>query len=155
MSVVIGIDPGATTGVAVFKDGTLTILDSLKRLSFITQLEILFDDYKAEGKNVIMEDSRMDPFWVDNKSQRVRTALPVMIRAARNLGQVDCMCNLIHELCDEWGVPIICVSPKQKGAKITSHEAFVQMSGWDGRSNQHERDAWLVAHRYRHIRVAG
>ena len=154
MPTVIGLDPGAVNGIAVFQDGKLTSLVNVNRLGLLRYLSYASQTYP--NLQVIMEDSRMAPFWADNKSQKVRAALPVMVRAARNLGQVDCLCNLVHEWCIDSGVPIICVSPKQKGAKVTSHGEFAKMSGWGGKSSsQHERDAWLVAHRYRHIRVVG
>ena len=40
------------------------------------------------------------------------------------------------------------VGPKHKGAKLDA-EQFAKVTGWTGSSNQHERDADMVAWQYR------
>ena len=44
-------------------------------------------------------------------------------------------------------MPRIGVSPLRKGSKLTAAR-FAKVTGWQGRSNQHERDAAMCAFRY-------
>jgi len=55
-------------------------------------------------------------------------------------GQVDAICNLICALCEEMKISAHGISPKHKGRKLDA-ETFNKLTGWDKKSNQHERDA--------------
>ncbi len=67
---------------------------------------------------------------------------------ARNVGEIDAWCKLIVAICEELGIPAHGISPKGKGAKLNA-ETFAKATGWKGKSNQHERDAAMVAFAYR------
>ena len=43
------------------------------------------------------------------------------------------------------------ISPKGKGAKVNA-ERFEQVTGWTGASNEHTRDAAMVAYPYRNAK---
>ena len=55
---------------------------------------------------------------------------------------------MIVAVCGQHGVPAHGISPKEKGAKLDA-ATFALMTGWQGKSNQHERDAAMVAWPYR------
>ena len=125
----IGLDPGASVGVAIFEDKKLTRLMTWTPLQLITLLPSLSVD------RVIFEDSRLiSPVWGRGTTQAAK------IKIARNVGQVDAICNLICSLCDEMKVNAHGISPKHKGRKLDA-ETFNKITGWTKKSNQHERDA--------------
>jgi hypothetical protein len=141
----IGIDPGVNTGVAVFKDG---VLDNLITFTHWEAIDYIKDRSKNHGlvNMVIFEDSR--------KTRAIfqRGVSPLAMRKiARNVGMVDAYCKEIEELCKCLNIPFGSVSPRSKGAKLDS-KLFKAVTGWAKRSNQHERDASMVAWPYRHVK---
>jgi len=142
MSLILGMDPGASTGVAHFLDGQLVRLDT------ITPVEIERTIREVMPARVIFEDSRLETrAW----NARTKGAYGAALATARSLGQVDAWCRLITEVCAELGIPGHGVSPTAKGAKRGA-ENFAVYTGWTHSSNQHERDAAMVAWPYRGAR---
>lgn len=133
----IGIDPGASTGMAFFAGGKLVELRTVHPLTIYDVLSA------SNATRVIFEDSRLtSPVWSRGTTAAAR------IKIARNVGQVDAICGLICEACGRIGIEALGISPKNKGAKLDA-ERFSQVTGWATRSNQHERDAAMVAWMYR------
>lgn len=95
------------------------------------------------ASRVIFEDSRLTSFVFTTVKSR-----PVALSMARKVGQVDGYCNLITAICADLGIPSHGISPKNKGAKLNA-EQFAKVTGWAGKSNQHERDSAIVAFPYR------
>lgn len=134
----IGIDPGASTGFAVYHNGVLVELRTIAPWQLPAELA----SHVAE--RVIYEDSRLtSPVWSRDKANA-----SMRIKIARNVGQVDAWCALIVAVCGELEIPAHGISPKGKGAKLDAAQ-FAHMTGWAGRCNQHERDAAMVAWPYR------
>jgi hypothetical protein len=139
--IILGIDPGASTGLATFKDGQLVALETIAP----HQIEQLLRE--RAPVRVIFEDSRLlSHTWTQVKSR------PAALKMARNVGEIDAWCRLITSLCEQLSVPAHGISPAGKGAKLDA-KAFERLTGWQGRSNQHERDAGAVAWRYRGARI--
>ena len=142
MSLILGMDPGASTGVAHFMDGQLVRLDTIK------PLEIERTIREVMPARVVFEDSRLETrAW----NARTKGAYGAALATARSLGQVDAWCRLITEVCSELGVPAHGISPTAKGPKRGA-ENFAVYTGWTHSSNQHERDAAMVAWPYRSAR---
>lgn len=135
MSKVLGIDPGASTGIATYHDGKLTSLRTIAPHQ-------LRDAITGAGR-VFFEDSRLTSFMFTTVKSR-----PVALNMARKVGQVDAWCSLIVAICEDLGIPCIGISPKQKGAKLNA-EQFEHVTGWMQGSNAHTRDAAMVAYPYR------
>ena len=139
MSVVIGLDPGVNTGVALYVDGRLARLDTVAP----HHIERTIRD--AMPSRVVFEDSRLQSHaW----TAQAKAARGAALATARSLGQVDAWCRLITEICAELGIAARGVSPAAKGGKVQA-DAFSIRTGWVGRCNQHERDAAMVAWPYR------
>lgn len=137
MSLILGMDPGASTGVATIVDGALVQLDT------IAPHEIERTIRAAMPARVVFEDSRLQSHtWTRGKSGAASAKM------ARNVGQVDAWCTLITAVCGELGIPAHGISPAAKGAKVQA-DRFAVVTGWQGRSNEHERDAAMVAWPYR------
>lgn len=140
MIVMLGIDPGEATGVAEFRGGEL---ESLRTVAPVDLAGVLME---LRPKSVIYEDSRLQSrVWVPGATAGSKAK---GMSIARDLGRVDARCADLVELCARLGILARGVSPRAKGAKF-ARERFAQVTGWTGSSNQHERDAAMVAWPYR------
>jgi hypothetical protein len=137
MSVVIGLDPGVNTGFALIEDQKIEILHTINPLDVLGFLSFHKPD------RVVFEDSRLTSFLFTSNAK-----LAVAKNMARKVGQVDMVCSLIVTACDRLGIPAHGISPKGKGAKLNAAQ-FKAATGWAGKSNEHERDACMVAWPYR------
>lgn len=138
-SVVLGIDPGANTGVALFEGGGLV------GLATIAPVEITRLIMERAPQLVVFEDSRLQTHaW----NARGKSAYGAALATARSLGQVDAWCSLIESICTELKIKAIGVSPRSKGAKLNA-EQFLRATGWAAVTNEHSRDAAMVAWPYR------
>lgn len=136
--VILGCDPGQNTGVALYRAGKLKVLKTIQPHELDETLTWLAPDL------VIFEDSRLQSHvWTASGTSR-RAA----IKIGRNVGQIDQQCTVIEALCDKRGIPCVGISPLRKGAKLKA-TAFKQLTGWPGGSNQHVRDAAVIAWPYR------
>ena len=134
---ILGIDPGAHTGCAIFEAGKLLYLTTIKPY----EVEHLIGEKMFS--RVIFEDSRLQSHvWTSSLNRAVA------VKMARNLGEVDAWCSLITWVCEQKNVPCLGVSPKAKGAKLDAGK-FATLTGWSERSNQHERDSAMIAWPYR------
>lgn len=139
---IMGIDPGASTGVAIYHDGKLVSLMTWAPWEIVSEIGVHGVD------RVIFEDSRLtSPVWSRGTTPHAR------IKIARNVGQVDAWCSLIVAACEQYGIPAHGISPKSKGPKLDAAH-FERLTGWAGSSNQHTRDAAQVAFPYRSIKGA-
>lgn len=140
MTTIIGIDPGKFTGVAIFIGGRLTEL----RTTDPNGVAALLDEIQPE--RVVFEDSRL------TRATWGRGVSPAAMRKiARSVGQIDAWCSQLVDLCAVRGIVAHGISPKGKGAKLDAAR-FMRLTGYAGRTNQHERDAAMVAWPYRGAR---
>lgn len=134
---IIGIDPGKHTGVAIYRDSVLCELHTLSP-DMIESLLV-----RVRPDLVVFEDSRkQSPVFSRGVSHRAT------LKIARNVGEIDQLCRQIEDMCRRNGLESVGVSPLRKGAKLDAAR-FAVVTGWTQRSNQHERDAAMVAHQYR------
>ena len=136
---IIGLDPGASTGVAYFTDGQLRKLQTIAPMQIGEVLRMAGPNLKR----VVFEDSRLTTHMFTTVKSR-----PAALKMARNVGEIDAWCRLIVSMCADLGIPSHGISPKQKGAKLDAAQ-FAAKTGWAERNNQHERDAAAVAWMYR------
>lgn len=140
MSTILGIDPGAHTGVARIEGGQLVSLQTIEPHEIERTLRAQAPD------RVVFEDSRLQSHvWTK------ADGIAKVAKIARNVGEIDAWCRLITAVCGELGIPAHGISPKSKGAKI-KEAAFIEATGWQGRSNEHTRDAAMVAYPYRNAK---
>ena len=129
----IGIDPGQRTGIAIYRAGELCELRTVAP----SDIDALLVEHAPAL--VVFEDSRLQsPVFSRGTSQRA------MLKIARNVGEIDQLCRQIDDTCKRLGVQCVGVSPLRKGSKLCARR-FARITGWTGRSNQHERDAAMVA----------
>ena len=135
--IILGVDPGANTGMAIYQDG------ELRKLTTIEPVEMAYAIKLAAPDRVVFEDSRLTSFMFTTVKSRA-----VALSMARKVGQVDAWCNLITSICERLEIPCIGISPKGKGKKLNADQ-FTQATGWTGGSNEHTREAAMVAFPYR------
>lgn len=134
---ILGIDPGSNTGMATFIDGELLHLRTVDPVGIEEAIRM------ANPQRVIFEDSRLQTHtWTQAKTRAAA------LKMARNVGEVDAWCRLIVSICERLDIPAHGISPKGKGAKLDAAR-FRAATGWTGQSNQHERDAAMLAWPYR------
>ena len=144
--IILGIDPGQSTGVATFVDGKLVKLETIQphRLPELIRL--------SDAKRVIFEDSRLQSYlFSGHKPGAHALSAPQKLKIARNVGQVDAWCSLIVAVCGDLGIPAHGISPRAKGAKLNAGQ-FAELTGWTDKSSEHTRDAAAVAWPYRRAR---
>lgn len=136
-AIILGMDPGAATGMAIIQGGLLVGLMTIEP----HQIEAHLTAWQPV--RVVYEDSRLQSHVWTGATSRAATA-----KMARNIGEVDAWCKLIVAVCAKLGINCHGISPKGKGVKLNAAQ-FAVMTKWAGTSNQHERDAAAVAWPYR------
>lgn len=134
---ILGLDPGVRTGVAIYVLGRLQTLRTIPPDQIGSEIAAVFG---LDG--IVYEDSRQGTIWTTHRNPRAA------LKMARNVGEIDGWCRMIVQAAERLGVPALGVSPRQKGRKLDAGE-LCTLTGWAGRSNQHERDAAAVAWPYR------
>lgn len=140
---VIGIDPGVKNGLAEYENGVLV---SVHTYPVIKLIRLLPNYIQCHPCIVVMEDSRMQSYMFTGSDKNRATAL----KMARNVGMVDMVCNLVECICRDSGTRLITVSPKGKGEKLDSSK-FTLITKSELVTNQHTRDAAMVAWPYRNL----
>lgn len=142
---VLGMDPGKHTGLAWIVDGHLQALEEIAPAQILQTLQ------GRAPTLVIFEDSRKArKTWTGQGSAAARAKM------ARNVGEIDAWCVLIETLCASLGIACFGLAPSAKaggahGAKIDT-STFSRLTGWTGRSNQHQRDTAMIAWSFRRAR---
>ena len=137
--IVIGIDPGVNMGWAIYKDGELVGLKTIEPFCFDNHLGL----YVGEPLFLAFEDSRLQSHvWLPSQSKGIAANI------ARKIGMVDAWCYMIERICERYDIAYMRISPKAKGEKLNAKD-FNRITRWNGKSNQHERDAAMVAWMFR------
>jgi hypothetical protein len=136
-NIIMGVDPGIHTGVAIYRAGKLADLQTIKPFQLVEVIETVMP------ARVVFEDSRLQSHtWSRKLSQAAQ------LKVARDVGQIDAWCRLIVATCERLSISAHGISPKAKGAKLNA-EQFEQLTGWTGRTNEHQRDAAALAWKFR------
>ncbi len=138
--VIIGIDPGEQTGIAIFRNLKLASLDTIKPEEIQDWLTVFHEREKIE--RVIYEDNRLTRFIFSAAKHNDKS--PAYGRKiARNVGQNGAWGKVIDYTCGKLGIISHGISPKGKGEKISAEKLF-ELTGYAESSNQHKRDAAMV-----------
>ena len=127
----IGIDPGTKTGIAVI-DGY--DLKSVQTMSIIEAIEIVKNIYRAYGGNVLLriEDARLRTFFGKSGPERWKGA-----------GSIIRDCRIWEAEMARHKIPVQWVHPRE--IKETTSEQFKALTGWEGRTSIHAREAaWMI-----------
>lgn len=137
-SLLAGIDPGTHTGFALY-DTARGELEAVEALPFWEAAERLRTEALRVAV-VVVEDARRVGLYArhDGLKGRRRDA------AARSVGRIDRDVTLWLDLCqrlkgaDGGPLPVACVEPTRSKWDA---ETFRRVTRWEGRTNEHGRDA--------------
>lgn len=131
---IIGIDPDLKkSGVAILGDSL-----ELKTMTFAETVE-LFRSQQDKIKKVVIEAG-----WENTKSNfhnRCGQRKSVGERIAKNVGENHATGKLLAEMAKECGLAVVLVKPTRTKLKA---EDFNRITGWQGRTNQEQRDAGML-----------
>lgn len=131
-TLIVGIDPGVHTGLAVWDAAE-------KRLHDVASHGIVEAMVRVEGihrqgllRMVVFEDARLRT-WFGSKGRE----------ALQGAGSIRRESAIWAECLGHIGCPYKAVSPQSKGKKLNA-AAFERLTGWTGRTNEHSRDAAML-----------
>ena len=133
----IGIDPGTHTGVAVWdtREGKFLSLETLpihRALRYVLHWCAESRENKHDLQ-VVFEDARQRTWFgrgdTDAKLQ--------------GAGSIKRDCSIWEDFCKDYGIPYW-AKPPVKGATKISAEYFKTISGYQGRTSEHSRDAAML-----------
>lgn len=128
----IGIDPGVVTGLAIATDrGQLVEVTSCGIVCAMDRVETQRCD---SGALVLFEDARM-------RSWFGRTGREVL----QGAGSIKRDSAIWQEFLEARGIPYRALKPQKGGTKWTAAQ-FKNLTRWPGRTNEHARDAAMLVY---------
>jgi hypothetical protein len=139
---IIGIDPGKKTGIAIFKNKELEEVRTLSPY----QTVLFIQENSDKIKRAIIEYSKNQSYIFQEPKLRSRPS--AFGKIGRNIGQVDGLCELYIECLETNEIPVGKISPLSKGHKYKSEEFKSYFPKFKGRTNEHERDATKIVYKF-------
>jgi hypothetical protein len=124
---IVGVDPGVHTGFAIWDGTNLITVETMTHVGAVVRLQIMVEARSVAL--VVYEDARLRT-WYGTKGRE----------SLQGAGSIKRDCSIWAEWLALWGVPYLAVSPQNKGLKLNA-EQFKRLTGWDGRTSEHARDA--------------
>lgn len=138
---IIGIDPDLkASGVGIV---TRNKIRELKNMPFPELIEFI-TALAADNEIIVKLEDVNNWKSVKNRSGAGERA---MRKISQNVGQVKATATLIKEMLNSKGVDVHLVKPLRGPVKQAkkSRVYFNKLTGWDGSSNEDNRDAALIA----------
>lgn len=127
--ILIGIDPGVKTGFAVYNPRTKKF-EVVKTSSIVEAMNYIRQYQRSEYKiEIWFEDARQRK-WFGAKGRE----------ALQGAGSIKRDCKIWQEFCEYHKIPFKMLPP-QKGQTKWTAEYFKRLTGWEGRTSEHARDA--------------
>jgi hypothetical protein len=127
---IVGIDPGVHTGFAQWDRKAKCFIAVLSMPAALALWRVQ-EMKKADLVHmVVFEDARLRTGYFG----------PRAAHNAQGAGSIKRDCQLWAEWLGLLELPYRTVSPKHKGKKMGA-DAFARLTGWQGRTNEHARDA--------------
>ena len=129
----IGIDAGVKTGVAIWNRNKqrLTMVDTL---TISVAMLLVMELAKSNEVVVYLEDARLRTWFGHSGREKLQGA-----------GSVKRDCSIWETFCKEQQIEIRFVAPKNNYTKLNA-EQFRRLTGWQGRSSEHGRDAAMMVY---------
>lgn len=138
---VIGIDPGANTGVAIW---------DTKEKCFHSYM-----DFDSHTQGVLFVIKRLHELGRENVKMRIEDArmsyVPAHMRKAgreQGVGGVKALCRDWEKFAQSEHVEYELVSPQANRYKKVNAQLFKQITGIQDRLNSHVRDAAMLVYQY-------
>ena len=127
--ILIGIDPGVNTGVAVWDGEKLTYCKSHNIVEAAQLVKEYADNYNIK---VYFEDARQRHWFGSSGREKLMGA-----------GSVRRDSQIWETICQVLNIPYQMVAPKDNTTKLSAN-MFKIYTGWKGTSNEHGRDAAML-----------
>lgn len=130
--IVIGIDAGVHTGYAIWnkKTKTLIVAKSLKIHEAMVRVKML---YESNSNTLVrVEDARQRKWFGNAGREKLQGA-----------GSVKRDSQIWEDYLKDLGVDFVMVAPKNNTTKLNA-ESFKQITGYQGKTNEHARDAAML-----------
>lgn len=138
----IGVDPGVKTGFAILNGleltlHTLSFWDAIKMIESKTN-DLYFFRFLYDLIVVIEDVTQNKPTFNRNLNYRSNS------KVSQNVGQNKRDCQLIIEWCEMNGIEVIKKRPTKNSMTKLNAEVFNKITGYNGKSSQHSRDAAML-----------
>ena len=130
MTILIGIDPGVHTGLAVYSEGKLQLVESCTAVK--AECFVLKAAKEVDSIILLIEDARQRT-WYGSKGREV----------LQGVGSVKRDCQRWEEFCSHHEIDFKLIHPKNNKTKLKAAE-FKKITGWNGRTNEHGRDSAML-----------
>lgn len=125
----IGIDPGKHTGLAVW-NAKERRMDMVQTMPIHRALQVVYQLYMEDDDTcVVFEDARKRRWYSGDAGAKQQGA-----------GSIKRDCTIWEDFCQDLGIPYKMVPP-QKGMTKWPADYFRKLTGYDGRTSDHARDA--------------
>jgi hypothetical protein len=138
---IIGIDPGKDTGIAIFENLKLTNLITTNTYGLIVFLQ----ENKDRIEFAVVENSKGQKAMFKKggfANNRIAAA------CGRNVGEIDGEVRVITEACEAMSIELKKITPRAKGKKLNSEIFKDLFPEYLKQTNQHTRDAAMCAYMY-------
>lgn len=133
---IIGIDPGTHTGLAMWdrEEKKLVYTQSIAIHKAIESIQATFKFEKHDDSEFLfrIEDARLRKWF--GKSTKGKD---------QGAGSIKRDCSIWEDFMKDWGLNYEMVNPKNQITKLSS-EQFNSLTGWEGKTNEHSRDAAML-----------
>lgn len=133
----IGIDTGTKTGFAVWDGKRFLEIETLKLWQALDRVRAMKE--QGEDITVVFEDARQRK-WIPREKNISQYRGKMM-----GAGSVKRDAVIWEEFCIDNGIKFFSVPPG-KGLTKWSAQTFAEVTGWQGRTSNHGRDAALLVY---------
>lgn len=138
-TIMIGIDPGTHTGVAVW-NATEHKLEMVETMTITQALDYVAHErmraalYNNEEIIIYFEDARKRNWFGFSGREKLQGA-----------GSVKRDCAIWETFCEEHGIECRKIAPKNNTTKLSAAQ-FRILTHWGGRTSEHSRDAAMLVY---------
>lgn len=134
--ILIGIDPGVKTGLAVWVLGAKRFSNIVSKGIVESMLAVLLfkNENGVENITVYIENPNLRKWYGRNASQKQQGA-----------GSIKRDYSIWLEFLQHHGIPYQEVAPKNVLTKMNA-KTFASITGWPGKTNEHSRDAAMLVY---------
>jgi len=136
----IGIDGGKKTGFAVW-DRSMHEFMKLESCDFWTAYKYVVDHFTPKNAELFIEDPSQNKPVFMKKGVRNNKAFS---KVAQNVGGVKRETNLLIEGIELEGFDVKRIVPRKGIMTKIKAEPFRNITGYEGRTNEHSRDAAMM-----------
>lgn len=133
----IGIDTGKNTGFAIYDRNSGTLIEVGCYLIHQVMERFIGQEFNGKRIFVYVEDARMA---VHGRGGVIDA------NKAQGAGSVKRDAVIWFDFLTEHGIPFHMVRPQKSSTKLDA-ATFKKVTGWDGRTNSHGRDAAMIVYK--------